>query len=101
MNTNALFYAAVVTLCTVLTTGAPADGRSSFGTHAFSSRSSNIYDAVMQVDSDSNPDHDTNPDGCVAAWLFDLSWTGYTGAVVDYNPPSTPTAPVSYTFELE
>ena len=56
-----------------------------------------IYDAVMQVDSDANPDYTP----CTAAWLFGHSWTTYKQKVVDDNPQSTPGDPAAYSFGLQ
>jgi hypothetical protein len=77
-----------------------AQGRSSFGNHAFARLAGQIYDASGgQVDTDGNPD--TLPAGMPRALDGNDSWlSSYRTRVVDDIPASSPNPPVAYTFSV-
>jgi hypothetical protein len=74
-----------------------AQGRSSFGNHAFGSISDNIFDACLTVDTDSNPDYGPP---FTETWMLDEPWNGYKTKVVDDNPPTNTAYPSTYTFTI-
>ena len=77
-----------------------ADGRSSFGNHAFSRLAGQIFDASGgQVDTDGDPD--TLPAGVPRALDGSDSWpSSYQARVIDNIPASSPGVPTVYAFTV-
>jgi len=73
-----------------------ADGRSSFGNHAFAGIGTSFYDACMKVDTDANPDAAPHTE----SWLSGVSQSNYLTMVIDDNPASSPGTPTSHSFSV-
>lgn len=71
--------------------------RTPFGNHAFGCLGTNIYDACLKVDTDSNPDYGPPH---TESWATGWSWTNYKSKVVDNNPATNTGNPVSYNFSV-
>lgn len=77
------------------------NGRSFFGNHAFCELNSNIYDACLKVDTDSNPDAPPHSNSNNGNWAIGWSWNTYKSKVIDNNPSSSPPSETAnYTYEV-
>lgn len=73
-------------------------GRSYFQNHAFCLLGSDVYDACLKADTDSNPDAPPHEESWVTGW----TWGYYKSKVIDNNPspPNGTSDPVTYGFDV-
>ena len=77
------------------------DGRSSFGNHAMSARSGNVYDATLKVNTQVNPDTVMVNPPPIETWVIgQWNWSTYVSKVVDDNPSTETGNPTSYSFSV-
>lgn len=75
-------------------------GRSGFAKHAVARYGASIYDASAgKVDVDADPDY--GPPHTEYSLDGGDHWSGYKDKVIDDNPPSSPTSPLDYGFDVE
>jgi hypothetical protein len=77
----------------------PNEKRSKFGNHAFCMLFDDlkIYDACLKVDTDANPDYGPP---FTATWAYDWNWSTYKTKIVDDNPYTATSTPITYTFPI-
>ncbi len=73
------------------------DGRSKFTNHSFGAIGDDVYDALMSVDNDANPDAAPHSE----YYLTGVAWSTYKGLVKDDDPAYTTSTPETWSFIVQ